>query len=140
MIFTGKEFKQQFHSPIVYIWKRGDEWLYIGKSGNGFHRVVYDKYHTTFKKQFIEDTDTIEIIYFDSKKECLDFEQRMIKAKNPIYNFTPGRKTEANPKYKEDFLSDTLGLPTDEHKKFERNLIKMIGKKGIERIRKSFAE
>lgn len=107
MTLTGKEFKQKYHSPVVYIWKRGNEYLYIGKCYTGFHRVVYDKLHDVFKSKNIQDDDTIEIQYFNTRSECLQTEQELIKIHDPLYNFKPGRKV-GNEPYKDDVLHEII--------------------------------
>ena len=89
---TGKEFKEQFWCPMVYCWKRGEEYLYVGKSKSGFSRLVnYDK-HDVLKRERIEDADSIEIFFFHDNEECLAYERYMIKEYKPKYNFKQGRK------------------------------------------------
>lgn len=77
---------------MVYVWKRGDRYLYVGKCYHGFSRVVNYNKHEILKKDRIEDTDVIKITYFDSEEECLEFEKFTIKLYNPEWNFKPGRR------------------------------------------------
>lgn len=130
-MYSGKEFKENYCRPIVYIWKRGGEWLYVGKCYHGFHRVVHGKLHSVFKPENIEDTDSIEIRYFDTHEECLRVEKTLIDIYQPAYNFKQGRKKDGEP-YKDDVLKEILpGYKSDKVIDVERMMKQIV--KGIQR-------
>lgn len=122
--FTGKDFKDQFCRPIVYIWTRGQDVMYVGKCKRGFQRIAYDHLHDVFKpREHIGDTDTVEIYYYDTPEECLIAERELIKLLDPICNFPTGRKTKDNPHYKADMLAELLpNSKTKEEKRREKML------------------
>lgn len=93
---TGKEFKAQYRSPIVYAWMRDSEYLYVGKCYYGVDRLAYDKLHDILKSDRIQDTDTIEIYYFESNEDCLAYERYMIKEHTPKFNFKQGPKVKGD--------------------------------------------
>lgn len=128
MTFTGKDFKQQFYSPLVYIWKRGEEWLYVGKCYYGFHRVINNKHHSTFKDKNIEDADSIEIHYFDSFKTCLRAEKALMDKYRPKYNVKQGPKLPGE-RYKDEILADSIPeyRPIAQDRKHDRIMKEVFG-------------
>jgi len=87
---TGKEFKEQYMKPIVYWWKRGEAWLYIGSSKRGLGRMIADS-HKVMHPLNIEDNDEIGFQYFDSKDEALKTEREWLRQAHPRYNSKSGR-------------------------------------------------
>lgn len=90
MEMSAKEFKFQFYAPIVYCWKRGEQYEYIGHCYYGYRRMLTK--HGGFKIEEMEDTDTIEIYHFENRRDCLANERRMIYQYNPRRNGKQGRK------------------------------------------------
>lgn len=85
---TGAEFKAKCSTGIVYIWKRGDEWLYVGSSSHGLRRLLTN--HPALED--LQDTDTVEIIEVADKWERLKMERRLIQEHNPRFNGKQGPK------------------------------------------------
>ncbi len=81
---TGEEFKRA-RLPIVYIWKRGEEWLYVGMSKCGIARIFSNGHHA-INLENIQDTDTIKWISFDTVKEAQSREEYLITMFQPKYN------------------------------------------------------
>jgi hypothetical protein len=88
---TGKEFRSKYCSPCIYTWKRGEEWLYIGKSYHGLRRILAQ--HTIISRDNIKDDDEIEIWCYPelSNQELLRLERTWIHNCHPRYNKKQGR-------------------------------------------------
>lgn len=69
-------------SPLVYCWKRNNQYLYIGMSSRGVTRL-FDKHERINK---VEDEDKFEIIICDSIQEAIELEKKLIQTFKPIYN------------------------------------------------------
>jgi excinuclease UvrABC nuclease subunit len=87
---TGKDFKDQYLRSVVYVWKRGDEYLYIGSSKRGFARMLSDS-HRVIDARNIHDDDDVEVYYFDSVDEARKTERDWIHSCHPRYNSVSGR-------------------------------------------------
>jgi hypothetical protein len=70
--------------PVVYIWMRGEDCLYIGVSRLGFGRVLY-RHHIIGVKDHIQSTDVIHL-YHVSDREMNQLERELIEKLRPIYN------------------------------------------------------
>ncbi len=87
---TGKKFKDMSRC-FIYIWKRDEEFLYIGLSKNGFGR--FSHHHVLGEVDDVKNTDTIELYYAPSGesdraiyRRMLNEEERLIKKYHPKYN------------------------------------------------------
>lgn len=91
MILTAKELREQYLKPIVYAWKRGEQYIYIGGTGFGFRRML-DANHRKFLISSMQDDDIIEIWSgFNSKKEAHAAERDMRNRYHPVMNQKAGR-------------------------------------------------
>jgi hypothetical protein len=72
-----------YQLPIVYAWKRGNEWLYIGKSGVGLYRVF--NHSVIGRKEKIQSNDSV-LIWFCDYNKIDSLERQMIKKYQPKYN------------------------------------------------------
>ena len=128
MTFTGREFKSKFCSPIVYCWIRNGEYLYVGASGEGFQRTT-SKLHRVMARENIEDTDIVEIHYFNSKEDALRAEHDLQQEHDPLYCFKQGPKREGEP-YRDEVLDEIL--PTRTPKTKEERLREKIIKDALD--------
>lgn len=83
-LLTGKEFKT-YKTACVYVWMRGNEWLYVGCSYRGLQRVVDSKHHVLHAAE-IHDTDRILIMHNLTKQSAQLMEVCLIRKHNPKYN------------------------------------------------------
>ena len=77
----------QFHEtrkPIVYIWKRKDEYLYIGLGACGISRILCNHEHINAKN--VEIQDEILWIYLDTIEQARKKEYDLIREHKPRYN------------------------------------------------------
>ena len=81
---SGKEYKDLL-KPMIYIWKRKDIYLYVGKSIRGFRRLL--SYHHVLSNYDIEDDDIFETILCSSNLESEILERDLIKSYKPVYNY-----------------------------------------------------
>lgn len=81
---TGQEFKT-YKTPCVYVWKRGNEWLYVGQSYRGLQRIVDSKHHALHNAE-IHDTDEILIMYNLREHYARLVEVDLIRRYKPRYN------------------------------------------------------
>ncbi len=79
---SGKRFNLM-KLPCVYAWLRGDEWMYVGVSTRGISRPLAYGHHAM--SDFL-DEDVLLIWRFRKEKSALDFEQELIKEKQPAKN------------------------------------------------------
>jgi len=79
---AGWELKT-YKTPVVYVWKRGDEWLYVGRSYCGMQRIM-DVGHRALCK--VEDTDQILMMYHLTKRQAQALELNLIRKHKPKYN------------------------------------------------------
>lgn len=84
VILSGLIYKY-LRGPIIYIWKRNEQYLYIGKSSEGIYRT-FDRRHHAIGATQPNDDDQFEFIICDSKEEAIDLERRLIYSFKPVYN------------------------------------------------------
>jgi hypothetical protein len=58
---TGSRFRKEFNTSFVYGWKRGEEFLYIGQTRNGFRRLIF--HNIIGVMDVLQDDDEIIIWY-----------------------------------------------------------------------------
>jgi predicted GIY-YIG superfamily endonuclease len=71
-------------TPVVYAWKRGDEYLYIGFTSCLYRR--FGGHHVIGKRDELKPTDQFDVWYFRSRREARAFELRMIAHYHPKFN------------------------------------------------------
>lgn len=76
---------QVLQKPVVYIWMRGEECLYIGASRLGISRALSIKHHVIGVKDHIQSTDTMHL-YHVSEREINKLELELINMLRPRYN------------------------------------------------------
>jgi excinuclease UvrABC nuclease subunit len=81
---TGKDFRT-YKTPVVYAWKRGNEWLYVGSSHRGLQRVVDSKHHALHQAE-MHDTDEILMMYQLTPQQARTLEVYLIRTHKPRYN------------------------------------------------------
>lgn len=69
---------------LVYGWRRGTFYLYIGRSSSGKERFLYG-HHVVDKVEPIRNTDFIDVWYCE-KYELEGLELKLIKHYQPTYN------------------------------------------------------
>jgi excinuclease UvrABC nuclease subunit len=69
---------------IVYAWRRGEEYLYIGRSMRGYQRVFQHKIINVVED--LLEVDNIDIYVCDSREETIRLESNLIFRKKPRYN------------------------------------------------------
>lgn len=85
--FSGRQFSQLF-SSILYIWKRGDEILYIGVSVKGIARFTH--HHIIGVVDKLHEDDTIEVRYL-SPNDAINLERELVRDLKPKFNSRMGR-------------------------------------------------
>lgn len=81
---TGRVFKLAMKTPIVYAWKRGNLYLYIGQSRVGFGRLI-SHHHVIGITDEVLDTDEFTM-WYKTKEGLNAFEELLIKKLRPKYN------------------------------------------------------
>lgn len=77
-------------TPIVYAWRNGNEWLYVGSSNKGLQRP-FSKNHLVFKNDVISDVNsTLSIWRLESPAKALELEANFIRTFNPRFNQRSG--------------------------------------------------
>lgn len=102
---TGVEYLEHTR-PMVYAWKRKDEYLYIGCCVSGLTRIFNTKHHA-IRRDKIRKEDTIVWMYFDNKTEMSQTEIKLIREHNPKYN--KNYKLIRQPRIGENILSENQG-------------------------------
>lgn len=82
---SGKDFKNNFMSCMVYVWMRGKTCMYVGMSRVGFHRPCNPDHHIMDKND-IDDADIIRIIYTKCAEDAYELESELIKKLQPKFN------------------------------------------------------
>jgi hypothetical protein len=82
--FTGAEFNT-YRTPAVYVWKRGEEWLYVGSTYHGMNRLC-DSKHDILSKKIVRDTDTVLMMSGLTRYYARSLEARLIREYKPKYN------------------------------------------------------
>lgn len=82
-ILTGVEYLHGT-KPIVYAWKRGETYLYIGMSESGVKRIY--THNIIGVADHVDPLDMIEIIICDNRAHALFIENDLIGRHNPKYN------------------------------------------------------
>lgn len=92
--FTGETILT-LKKPCVYIWFRGDDALYVGKSANGFERVLDRKHHRMSGPGLIEilPDDRVVVWPVETVEIAESLERLAIRAFSPRYNRTNGALT-----------------------------------------------
>lgn len=73
---------REMRQPLVYVWVRGDQILYVGK-GASLSRPASRDHHLMFG---VRNGDFVLIFFRDSDDGALLLEQRMINAARPAFN------------------------------------------------------
>ena len=71
--------------PVVYIWMRGEECLYIGASRGGLARAISIRHHVIGVKDHIQSTDQI-YLYHVPERDIDRFEIDLMNELKPRYN------------------------------------------------------
>jgi len=74
----------KYKGACVYEWKRGEEYLYIGRSTNLFLRLY--THNVIGKLEPIQEQDTITIYHCETEDEMIILEKKLIKRIRPKYN------------------------------------------------------
>lgn len=82
-LITGEEFISHTR-PVVYVWKRGDEYLYIGMSAIGIGRLF--RRHNHINPESVRKEDTISWTFFESRLLAARKELELIREHKPILN------------------------------------------------------
>lgn len=88
--FIGKNLKKQ---PIVYGWRRGAIYLYIGQSKNGIGRI-FSSEHAINNEEPLLDADIIDI-WLVELKDLKKVEKELIRKFKPRYNVQGKHEYEA---------------------------------------------
>ena len=78
---TGAQFLE-YKRPLVYVWKRGDEYMYVGLGACGVGRMFGT--HPCLKH--IRETDTLSWTFFETVEEAKRVERRLIANYKPAHN------------------------------------------------------
>jgi len=81
---SGTEFKA-YKGPMVYVWKRGDEWLYVGMSTRGIYRIMNIR-HGALGENIVYDDDEILMMYNLTINQARRLEFKLIREYKPKYN------------------------------------------------------
>lgn len=82
---------REMRQPLVYIWVRGDQILYVGK-GASLSRPLSRDHHLMFG---VRNGDSVLIFFRDSDDSALLLEHRMINAAKPAFNLRDEGRNEA---------------------------------------------
>jgi len=85
---------RQLRSYLVYIWRRGDEVLYVGRSVRGLSRVFDPQHHTL---NGVLQSDTIEFIPAESRAAAIELEHELIENLRPHLNRRSGWRAFSSP-------------------------------------------
>lgn len=102
-IIPGTDYREA-KRELVYAWKRGNEYLYIGSTSSGYGRFLNHNVLDIFDT--VLDSDEIHVWYPD---DIILFEQILIKKFQPKFNLIPqkekGERTICiNPHCKKEFI------------------------------------
>jgi len=70
--------------PLVYAWKRADQWLYVGRSHMGQARIY--NHNRINKVEPLQNIDEIFVWEFEKASEANFLEAQLISLHQPIYN------------------------------------------------------
>jgi len=70
--------------PLVYIWKRSTQYLYVGTSDKFLARL--GNHNVINKIEPVLPQDSIQVIGFATHEAAVDYESYLIQKKNPKYN------------------------------------------------------
>jgi hypothetical protein len=79
---TGEEVIRS-RAPLVYVWRRGDDILYIGSALRGIRRPLESGHH---RLRHILSDDTLQFLRCDTAEEALTLEKRLIRDYHPKLN------------------------------------------------------
>ena len=74
-------------SPLVYVWRRGKQTLYVGMSKVGLSRPL-GKHPVINEAESVRPEDILGTWYFETAEEAYSFEKRLIDQLRPKYNKT----------------------------------------------------
>jgi len=69
--------------PMVYIWRRGDELLYVGLGTKGVQRPLASDHHVLLD---IEPSDRLDIFFCETDIQAVDLEKKWIRQLKPKLN------------------------------------------------------
>jgi hypothetical protein len=72
-------------SPLVYIWSRGADVLYVGKGSAGLHRV-FNPRHQHLGGNVILPTDVIDLVPAGTPERADEIERKLIAQLRPRFN------------------------------------------------------
>lgn len=72
--------------PVVYGWRRGEQYLYIGYSKNGLRRACESDHHVIGKVEAVGDHDVLDLWVCKTPVEARNLEREMIGQHQPEYN------------------------------------------------------
>lgn len=84
-VFSG-EWVLNHRRPIVYLWLRADNCLYVGKSANGIVRPLSPAHHRLAN---IEPADQLVVFEMENDAVARRTEARLIRGLNPLLNGPP---------------------------------------------------
>src|SRR6266704_6138303 len=96
--------------PIVYGWRRGDKYLYIGCGQHGIDRPFSFVHHVIGVKDKVRESDKLDIWLQLSYTDALTFERMLIERYRPMYN---GLKAQAETKEESATISQKRGILTE---------------------------
>lgn len=92
LTLEGKTF-DALRGPLVYLWKRGDIPLYVGKCKDGLKRISNWKSHHVFREvcdRYDSATDSFQFFGpFKTDRDAKDYEGDVIAWDGPYYNGWP---------------------------------------------------
>jgi hypothetical protein len=84
--FSGLRFKQ-LKLPCIYAWKRGNRYLYIGKSVKGIRRLLDKQHEVIDVEEPMQPNDVIEIYLQATGENLAELEKAFIRKHKPAYNY-----------------------------------------------------
>jgi hypothetical protein len=72
--------------PGVYLWRRGDEVLYVGQTSNFMGRLY--SHNRIGRVEKMLPSDVVELIPTENSQDCGDLEQQLIRRHLPKYNIS----------------------------------------------------
>lgn len=92
-VMTGLQV-QLLRAPLVYVWRRGSDVLYVGRSSEGLRRILNPRHH---KLHAIEHADTVEFIPAGTVNNAIQLEADLIERMEPRFNLIAGNHVRPSP-------------------------------------------
>ena len=89
-VLTNEQVRQ-LQRPLVYVFMKAGEVLYVGSSQNGIGRVVDPHHH---RSNVRGDADEVRLFYFPTIGDTLQAEAKFIRELQPLHNVNSGGRGE----------------------------------------------